>query len=349
VRSVYFLTKGKEMTTHKVLITQFETSVEVRKGFSILDAALKAGLDYPYACRQGNCSSCKSVLRKGTVTHKPYDAAALTDEEKAKNIILACRAMPTSDCEVEFVEDADTFAPAKYECAVTSIERVSSEVVVLKAKPYSSAVPMFSAGQFGTLTFPDLPAREYSFANRPGSPELEFHVEYHKRGKVSKHIYESCKPSDRFILNAPFGGAYLRKEHPGPITMVVGGTGLAPAKSILLDALASLPGREIRIYHSAREADGLYQNEEMLALARKYPRFKYFPIITRANGINGARTSDVFAELKGHFETLEGHKLYTCGSPGLVVRCQQFAIEMGVNPMDCHADPFVSAGTMVAE
>lgn len=337
------------MSTHKVWIPQFDTRVEVRKGFTIVDAALKAGLDYPYACRQGNCSSCKSILRKGTVTHKSYDATALTDEEKSQGVILACRAMPTSDCEVEFVEDADTFAPAKYECVVTSVDRVSSDIAILKAKPYTTAVPMFSAGQFATLAFPQLPQREYSFANRPGVTELEFHVEYHKRGKVSKHIYERCKPSDRFVLNAPFGNAYLRKEHPGPITMVVGGTGLAPAKSILLDALASMPGREIRLYHSSREASGLYQNDDMVKLSQKYPRFRYFPIITRGNGIEAARTADVFEELKRHFETLQGHKIYTCGSPGLVVNCQKVALEMGVAPADCHADPFVSAATMMLE
>ncbi|SFV32865.1 2Fe-2S iron-sulfur cluster-binding protein [Hyphomicrobium facile] len=337
------------MANFKVSIPQFETTLEVRRGFSILDEALKAGLDYPYACRQGNCSSCKSILRKGTVTHKTYDPTALTEAEKFENIILACRAMPTSDCEVEFIEDADTFTPAKYECVVTSIDRVSSEIAILKAKPCTSPSPMFSAGQFATLTFPNLPAREYSFANRPGAAELEFHIEYYKHGKVSKHVYEKCKPSDRFVLNAPFGSAYLRKEHPGPITMVVGGTGLAPAKSILLDALASMPGHDIRIYHSAREAKGLYQNEEMLKLAEKYPRFGYFPVITRANGIDAARTTDVFIELRRHFETLQGHKIYTCGSPGLVANCQKFAMEMGVTPSDCHADPFVSASTMVVE
>lgn len=332
------------MTTHKVLITQFGTSVEVRKGFSILDAALKAGLDYPYACRQGNCSSCKTLLIKGTVEHKPYDATALTDEEKAANIILACRAMPTADCEVEFIEEDEmTFSPSKAECIVTSIERVTHNVAIVKAKPVGKTGFGFAAGQFATITLPGFPAREYSFANRPGAPELEFHVRTRDEGRVSKHIYERGREGDRFVLNAPFGNAYLRKEHPGPITLVVGGTGLAPAKSIVLDALASLPGRPVSLYFSVREERDLYLVDEFKALAEKHAHFKYVPVVTRPVANLEKRAADVFSLIEADTRTLEGHKVYTCGSPGLVAACQKFAREMGVIAKDCHADPFVTA------
>jgi ferredoxin-NAD(P)+ reductase (naphthalene dioxygenase ferredoxin-specific) len=332
------------MTSHKVLIAQFRTSVEVRPGFSILDAALKAGLDYPYACRQGNCSSCKTNLIKGKIEHKPFDPAALSEEEQGNNIILACRAMPLTDCEVEFMEDDElTFTPAKSECEITSVERVTRDVVVVKAKALVKRSILFAAGQFATIALPGLPAREYSFANRPGSQELEFHVRARPSGKVSRRLYEESQIGDRFVLNAPFGNAYLRKDHGGPITIVVGGTGLAPAKSIILDALASLPGRAITLYFSVREMGDLYQVDQFEALASRYTNFQFSPVVTRPIDGSAERSVDVFQLIADQCQSLRGHKVYTCGSPGLVKACQIFSQRMGVEAKDCHADPFVSA------
>lgn len=333
------------MTAHKVLIAQLGTTIEVRKGFSILDAALKQGLDYPYACRQGNCSSCKTKLLKGEVEHKSYDKTALSDAERDDNIILACRAMPKADCEVEFLEDDDdmTFLPSKNECEIVSIDRVTHDVAIVKAKTVNKSIVSFDAGQFARLTLPGFNVREYSLANRPGSTLLEFHIRARQEGKVSKHIYAKGQPGDRFELNAPFGKAYLRKDHPGPITLVVGGTGLAPAKSIVLEALAALPGRKISLYFSVREARDLYQVDEFQAMAAKYAHFTYVPIVTRSNGLDAERSADVFALLQTNFSTLSGHKIYTCGSPSLVSACQKLSSEMGVGPKDCHADPFTTA------
>lgn len=331
------------MSSHKVLITQFGTTIEVRKGFSILDAALKAGLDYPYACRQGNCSSCKTRLLKGQVEHKAFDPTALPEEERADNIILACRAMPLTDCEVEFLEDDEmTFAPSKTECEISSIERVTHDVVVVKAKPIGKANVAFAAGQFGTITLPGFRSREYSFANRPGAQELEFHIRSRPEGRVSKHLYEHGKVGDRFQLNAPFGNAYLRKDHPGPIMLVVGGTGLAPAKSIALDALSALPGRQVSLFFSVREGRDLYQVDQFMALADKYSNFTFVPVVTRPHGAHAERAADVFSLIANRFQNLREHKIYTCGSPSLVSACQKFSAEMGVANKDCHADPFVA-------
>jgi NAD(P)H-flavin reductase/ferredoxin len=326
--------------SYSVSVRQFDEPIEVKKGQTILDAALRAGEDYPFSCRSGTCSSCKSQLLSGEVEHASFDPAALTGAERASGIILACRAKPISDCEVAFLEDDESlFSPATTPCAITSVERATHDIAIVRAKPLGGQPLGFAAGQFASLTFAGLPARDYSFANRPGAPELEFHVRVREGGMVSRHIYETAKPGDRFTVHGPLGTAYLRKDHPGPITMVVGGTGLAPARSILLEALSALPGRPITLFFSAREERDLYCVDEMRALAAKRPHFEFHPVATRAAGAQ--RT--VFSLLAECFDSLQGHKVYTCGSPSLVSACQAFVAGMGVTPADCHADPFVSA------
>jgi len=68
---------------------------------SILDAALREGLNAPYSCMSGSCTACMAQLKSGTV-HMEY-ADALTDEERAEGKILTCQAKPTSDkVEIEY-------------------------------------------------------------------------------------------------------------------------------------------------------------------------------------------------------------------------------------------------------
>jgi ferredoxin-NADP reductase/DMSO/TMAO reductase YedYZ heme-binding membrane subunit len=56
----------------------------------LLEIAEEAGVNIDYECRSGICGRCKTRLLSGRVTMETQDA--LTDEEKAKNIILMCQA-----------------------------------------------------------------------------------------------------------------------------------------------------------------------------------------------------------------------------------------------------------------
>lgn len=62
---------------------------------NLLDGALAAGADLPYACKGGVCSTCKCQIKEGTVEMKVN--YALEDDEVAKNYILSCQAVPTSE------------------------------------------------------------------------------------------------------------------------------------------------------------------------------------------------------------------------------------------------------------
>jgi ring-1,2-phenylacetyl-CoA epoxidase subunit PaaE len=62
---------------------------------NILDAALQEGLELPYACKAGVCSTCRAMLTAGQVD---MDANyALEDYEIARGYILTCQSYPTTD------------------------------------------------------------------------------------------------------------------------------------------------------------------------------------------------------------------------------------------------------------
>jgi ring-1,2-phenylacetyl-CoA epoxidase subunit PaaE len=71
-----------------------ETSFEMSQKQTILEAALKQGIDAPYSCQGGICSSCLARITSGTA--EMTKNSILTDSEIAEGLILTCQAHPTS-------------------------------------------------------------------------------------------------------------------------------------------------------------------------------------------------------------------------------------------------------------
>lgn len=99
----------------KVEIRQAGRTITVGDGQTILAAALDAGIAYPHGCRAGRCGACKSRLLGGEVDMLPHTRFALTADERAEGLILACRAQPLSDTEVAWLgeEGEATSEPAR--------------------------------------------------------------------------------------------------------------------------------------------------------------------------------------------------------------------------------------------
>jgi ring-1,2-phenylacetyl-CoA epoxidase subunit PaaE len=77
-----------------VMVDDEEATFEMSQKQTILEAALKQGLDAPYSCQGGICSSCLARITNGTAEMKKN--SILTDGEIAEGLILTCQAHPTS-------------------------------------------------------------------------------------------------------------------------------------------------------------------------------------------------------------------------------------------------------------
>ncbi|CAB3634959.1 2Fe-2S iron-sulfur cluster-binding protein [Achromobacter pestifer] len=329
------------MNIKTVDIRQARTRLPARDGQSILETALQNGIPYPHGCRSGRCGSCKSRLIEGEVEMLPHSRFALTNEEKAGGLILACRAVPKTDVAVAWVVAAGEAAPGpaqKLQGMVVSIDDLTHDIKRFRIRPDGAALA-FSAGQYADLGFGELPSRSYSMANRPGDPELEFHIRRVRGGAVSDYVHAFVKTGDRVALEAPRGASHLREYHGGPMLCVAGGSGLAPIKSIVETALAHGVRQAIHIYFGARTERDLYLVEHFEGLARQNANLFFTPVLSRAK-TTPRRQGIVTQAVADDLPDLANWKAYVAGPPPMVDAAMESAFARGLKAEDMHADVF---------
>ena len=83
------------MASYKISI-EGGSSFECADDVYILDAAEEAGVDLPYSCRAGACSTCAGKLTSGSVDQT--DQSFLDDEQVGQGFALLCVSYRRADC-----------------------------------------------------------------------------------------------------------------------------------------------------------------------------------------------------------------------------------------------------------
>ena len=98
---------GKTFTA-EVLHQGAVHTVEVPDNQPILEAILASGLDLPFSCSTGVCTTCSALITEGSVNQE--DGMGVSPELQADGYALLCVAYATSDLKLETEKEDEVYA-----------------------------------------------------------------------------------------------------------------------------------------------------------------------------------------------------------------------------------------------
>ena len=324
---------------------QNRKEILVDMGNTILEAALEQGVNFPHGCKTGNCGACKSEKISGDIEMSPFSEFALEPEEEEKGMILACRSVPWSDCEIRIIDDQleetlNDFKVISVECVVKKLTKVTDDIYILNLKINSEEEFKFKAGQYAELYFDQCKEKHFSMANPPSTNELEFHIKTLDGGEVSDYVKNTLEVGETIKVKGPFGNAYLRDSHKGPIIAVAGGTGLAPILSIIQSSLDIKMKQPIQVYYGAKSEKDLYFVEKFEEMIQNNKNLSFFPVVMEPSKRKELRSGLVTDVVIENIKNFDGYKAYLAGPPKMVETAEKILFSHGIRKVDVHSDAF---------
>ncbi len=321
---------------------------------TVLEAAIRQGVQLPYGCKNGACGSCKGKVLEGRIEHGDHSQSALSALDETAGATLLCCAHPKSNVliDVREIQGGGDIPVRKVPCRIQTITYPSNDVAILQLQLPASERFQFLAGQYLEFLLKDNKRRAYSIASAPHQEgPIELHIRHLPGGLFTDPLFgqgadgKSIKEKDILRFEGPQGSFFLREDTQKPIIFLASGTGFAPIKSILLHIREKKIDREIYFYWGGRRPKDLYMDTLCQEFASTLPRFHYIPVISDALPEDHwtGRTGFVHRAVMADFTDLSAFQVYACGAPIVIQSAQvDFVNQCGLPEDEFYADSFTS-------
>ncbi len=333
--------------TYTVHIEPSGHSFDIEPHETILDAALRHGHAFPHGCRRSGCGNCLGRVLEGKLDYGTEPPLGLSREDRAGGKAMLCQARAGSDLIIEIEEIAalSDIAVKTLPVLVQEKERLAEDVMRLYLKLPQRERLEFLAGQYIDILLKDGRRRSFSIANMPLEDRLlELHIRHVEGGEFTGYIFEQLRERDVLRIEGPLGNFFLRKDSPRPLVFIAGGTGFAPVKSILELAFAERLSQPITLYWGARDKDALYLDQLPRQWARKYPNFRYLPVLSEPSpdwrGLRGHVHEAAISDLQRSALDITTCDVYACGPPAMVKSAFMAFRELGLDETQFFSDAF---------
>lgn len=333
---------------YQVRVSKTDVTFPCASDESVLDAAERAGFAIPYSCRRGVCNTCEGDLIAGEVT---LPGKGLVQAKS--DAVLMCRARPRSDLEIlpKRIERREPPVRKTLEATVIRVARPAPDVSILNLRFSIGIRAKFKAGQYLQIFLPDGDRRNFSIANAPhASDGVELHIRHISGGRFSEEVLSNIKLGDKHHVELPYGDFFLREDSQTGIILLATGTGFAPIKSIVENALKRGNGRPMQLYWGARKREDLY----LLDLPQKWigrtSWFSFVPVLSEPDGEWQGRTGLVHQAVMADYADLSDVEVYACGNPLMIAAARDgFIRQQHLPETHFYSDSFVQSGAFECE
>lgn len=232
-------------------------------------------------------------------------------------------------------------SPAWWSAEVVSHELRTPSLAVLTVRPDEPF--QYQAGQYVSIQSVRWHRvwRPFSVANAP-RPDglLTFHVRAIPGGWVSSALVHHTNVGDRVNLGPPQGAMTLAAGSQGGLYCVAGGSGLAPIKALIEQAIADGEHgrrRQIRLLVGARHQADLYDLPDLWRLESDYPLLDIRTAVSGGAGYPGLQ--GMLPEVIARDLPERGADIYLSGPPVMVHKSVRVLRCPELMRWRIHADP----------
>lgn len=335
----------------KFLVTYGECKITINKekiltvegGDSLLSYFAQNKIFIPSACGgKATCGYCKIEVLSGGGHILPTEEVFVPRKDRMKGVRLACQVKVKNDIDV--LISPDLLEAQEIKIIVSQIKDLTSDIKHVILKLIEPASIKFKPGQYVQFKIPEADElRAYSIASHPSQSNIiELVVRLVPGGICSTYIHEILDVNDQITLTGPFGDFYLREDSSRDIVCIGGGCGMAPIRSILLHLAEQNMPRKLMYFFGARSKKDLFFTEELFALQRKFPNFRYIPALSEPkpqdnwDGETGLITQAVERMMHGNGNT----EAYLCGPPPMIDAAIKVLTQKGVQEIHIYYDKF---------
>ena len=338
-------------TTHTLSLTGTDTAYPCTEDDTVLRAALRAGIGFPYECNVGSCGNCKFELIEGAVDMAWEQAPGWREKDKLNQRFLGCQSHVKGNCVIKF-NPKDHYVPPhrpqRVQATLVSRRRITHDISEFS---FQLATPLtFEPGQYALLYLPGITgARAYSMSNMAdGSGQWQLQVRRTPAGVGTAALFDQVQVGQTLTLDGPYGMAYLRRAVPRDILCLAGGSGLAPmisiARAVMTDP--NMAGVKLDFVYGGRTAQDVCGEDMLRALPGWGERLHFHPSIspapeggsvapwTGAVGFVHEVAKELFAE------QLPSKEIYFAGPPPMAMALQRMLLQAKVPFGQVHFDQF---------
>jgi ferredoxin-NADP reductase len=207
----------------------------------------------------------------------------------------------------------------------------------------------FKAGQYMDVTLIDPPAtdaegntRSFSIASAPFETDLV--VTTRMRDTAFKRVFRTLTLKSEVRISGPFGSFTLHNDASRPAVFLVGGIGITPFRSMILQAAKDKLALKLYLFYSNRRPEDAAFLDDLQKAEKQNPNYKFIGTMTDIRkstrpwqGATGYITDEM---LRKWITVLNGPIYYTAGPPGMVAAMRQMLTTSGIGDDDIRTEEF---------
>lgn len=222
---------------------------------------------------------------------------------------------------------------------VTSIQTLSQHIVKVCLQPESPA--SYLPGQYLSVVMGDNDNRPFSIANCPqASGEIELHIGVEPGNHYASEVVEHMRNQGQVAVQIGLGNAHLRADEQKPIILLAGGTGFSYTNAILQQLIQDDYQHPYFLYWGTRTFDNMYAYEALNALTRRYPHFRFVPVLDTPAANWQGRSGWVHKAVMHDFASLEDYQVYVAGRFEMAGVAREDFKKHGLRPENLYGDAY---------